>query len=85
LRALLEAEDALRWSAGFLVRTAACLRWLVGIAAGPNPVVDISLVILGLGKRSKASLHDFAGGQFSIMSERTEVAARTVKSTSSRL
>lgn len=49
----------------------------------PKPVVDMHIWTVALDMRSKASRHVSAGGHFSIMSPRTEVAARIVKSTSS--
>src|ERR1700722_11176526 len=52
-------------------------------ACGPKPVVDMHIWIVALLMRSKASRHASAGGHFSIRSPSTDVAARTVKSTSS--
>lgn len=51
----------------------------------PKPVVDKHILIVALLIRTKASLHASAGGHFSIKSSSTDVAASTVKSTSSRL
>ena len=48
-----------------------------------NPVDDKTICTVALLIRSKASLHASAGGHLSIRSPRTEVAASTVKSTSS--
>ena len=51
----------------------------------PNPVVDMHIWTVALLIRWNASRHASAGGHFSIKSSKTEVAARTVKSTSSRV
>lgn len=51
----------------------------------PNPGVDMHIWTVALLMRSKASRHASAGGHFSIRSPRTDVAARTVKSKSSRV
>ena len=51
----------------------------------PKPVVDMHIWTVALLIRWKASRHASAGGHFSIKSSSTEVAARTVKSTSSRV
>lgn len=64
---------------------AACLRRICSRAEEPNPVVDMTICIVALLILSKASLHDSAGGQLSIISVNTDVAASTVKSTSSKL
>lgn len=53
-------------------------------AWGPKPVVDMHICMVALLMRSKASRHASAGGHLSIRSPSTDVAARTVKSTSSR-
>lgn len=51
----------------------------------PNPVDERTICTVALLIRSNASRHASAGGHLSIKSPRTEVAARTVKSTSSRV
>lgn len=51
----------------------------------PNPVVERHIWTVALLMRSNASRHASAGGHLCIRSPRTEVAARTVKSTSSRV
>ena len=51
----------------------------------PKPVVETHILTVALLIRSKASRQASAGGHFSMRSPRTEVAARTVKSTSSRV
>ena len=53
-------------------------------AWGPKPVVDMHIWMVALLMRSKASRHASAGGHLSMRSPRTEVAASTVKSTSSK-
>lgn len=49
----------------------------------PKPPVELAIRMVALAVRSMASRHASAGGHLSIRSAKTEVAARTVKSTSS--
>jgi hypothetical protein len=51
----------------------------------PKPVVDMHIWTVALLIRSNASRQASAGGHFCIRSPRTDVAAKTVKSTSSRV
>lgn len=48
-------------------------------------MVETHILTVALLMRSKASRQASAGGHFSMRSPKTEVAARTVKSTSSRV
>jgi len=54
-------------------------------AREPKPVVERHIWTVALLMRSKASRQASAGGHLSTRSPRTKVAARTVKSTSSRV
>ena len=58
-----------------------CARYFA--ASAPKPVVDMHIDNVDLLMRFSASRHASAGGHFSTRSERTDVAQRTVKSTSS--
>lgn len=49
----------------------------------PNPPVELAIRIVAFAVRSMASRQASAGGHFSLRSVKTDVAARTVKSTSS--
>jgi hypothetical protein len=50
----------------------------------PNPPVEFAILMVALAVRLKASRQASAGGHFSMRSVNTDVAARMVKSTSSR-
>ena len=66
-------------------RVAVCICGWPRSACGPNPVVVMHIWMVALLILSKASRHASAGGHFSIRSPKTDVAASTVKSTSSRV
>lgn len=57
--------------------------WEPRLEATPKPVVDMHMLMVALAMRVKASRQASAGGQLTMRSVRTEVAARIVKSTSS--
>lgn len=54
-------------------------------AVCPKPPVELAILMVALAVRSKASRQASAGGHLSIKSEKTDVAANIVKSTSSML
>lgn len=59
------------------------MEWWRGGITWPNPPVELAILMVARAVRSMASRQASAGGHFSLSSVKTDVAARTVKSTSS--
>ena len=77
----------MRWSkpcCGGIGDSSSCLCF-ANLTWEPKPVVEPHILTVALLMRSKASRQASAGGHLSMRSPSTEVAARTVKSTSSRV